>query len=88
MKRHCLVVGAHPIPSGATPAWVLKSVAASSVSDAQAVGEQSSGKIHDSLYEHWNGTAWPVVSGALPALAVSADGPSDSTGEPVLLSHS
>jgi hypothetical protein len=53
-----------PTPSGSTPAWVLKSVAASSTSDAWAVGEQSAGtKIHDSLYEHWNGTAWSVVTG-------------------------
>ncbi len=107
-----------PTPSGSTPEWALKSVAASSASDAWAVGEQSSGKIHDSLYEHWNGTAWSVaagpnegilnavldfspanawafadfsvlhwngttwsvVSGALPALAVSADGPDDIWG--------
>src|ERR1035438_4889659 len=52
-----------PTPSGSTPDWVLESVAASSASDAWAVGEQSSGKIHDSLYEHWNGTAWSVVTG-------------------------
>jgi hypothetical protein len=53
-----------PTPSGSTPNWLLKSVAASSASDAWAVGEQSSGtKIHDSLYEHWNGTAWSVVAG-------------------------
>ena len=53
-----------PTPSGSTPDWVFKSVAASSTSDAWAVGEQSSGtKIHDSLYEHWNGTAWSVVAG-------------------------
>ena len=70
-----------PTPSGSTPEWTLKSVAASSASDAWAVGEQAAGtKIHDSLYEHWNGTAWSVVSGALPALAVSADGPSDIWG--------
>jgi hypothetical protein len=107
-----------PAPSGSTPEWALKSVAASSTSDAWAVGEQSSGKTHDSLYEHWNGTAWSVVagpnegilnavldfgpanawafadfsvlhwngtawsvaSGALPALAVSADGPNDIWG--------
>jgi len=29
---------------------------------------------------HWNGTAWSVVSGALPALGVSADGPDDIWG--------
>jgi len=53
-----------PAPSGSTPNWLFKSVAASSASDAWAVGEQSSGtKIHDSLYEHWNGTAWSVVAG-------------------------
>jgi hypothetical protein len=53
-----------PTPSGSTPNWLFKSVAASSASDAWAVGEQSSGtKIHDSLYEHWNGTAWSVVTG-------------------------
>ena len=53
-----------PTPSGSTPEWALKSVAASSASDTWAVGEQSSGtKIHDSLYEHWNGTAWSVVAG-------------------------
>jgi hypothetical protein len=108
-----------PTPSGSTPDWSFKSVAASSASDAWAVGEQVAGtKIHDSLYEHWNGTAWSVVSGpnegvlnavldfsptnawafadfsvlhwkgtkwsvvsgALPALAVSADGPSDIWG--------
>jgi hypothetical protein len=44
-----------PTPSGSTPNWVLESVAASSASDAWAVGVQSSGtKIHDSLYEHWS----------------------------------
>jgi hypothetical protein len=108
-----------PKPSGSTPNWLLKSVAANSASDAWAVGEQSAGtKIHDSLYEHWNGTAWSVVSGpnegvlnavvdfspanawafadfsvlhwngtawsvvpgALPALGVSADSPSDIWG--------
>jgi hypothetical protein len=108
-----------PTPSGSTPNWALKSVAASSASDAWAVGVQSSGtKIHDSLFEHWNGTAWSVVAGpnegvlnavldfsptnawafadfsvlhwdgtawsvvtgALPALAVSADGPNDIWG--------
>jgi hypothetical protein len=53
-----------PTPSGSTPDWAFKSVAASSTSDAWAVGEQSAGtKIHDSLYEHWNGTAWSVVAG-------------------------
>ena len=53
-----------PTPSGSTPDWVFKSVAASSASDAWAVGEQVAGtKIHDSLYEHWNGTAWSVVVG-------------------------
>jgi hypothetical protein len=53
-----------PTPSGSTPEWGFESVAASSTSDAWAVGEQSSGtKIHDSLYEHWNGTAWSVVTG-------------------------
>jgi hypothetical protein len=53
-----------PTPSGSTPDWGFESVAASSTSDAWAVGEQSAGtKIHDSLYEHWNGTAWSVVSG-------------------------
>jgi len=53
-----------PTPSGSTPNWLFKSVAASSASDAWAVGEQSAGtKIHDSLYEHWNGTAWSVVAG-------------------------
>jgi hypothetical protein len=53
-----------PAPSGSTPDWAFKSVAASSAGDAWAVGEQSAGtKIHDSLYEHWNGTAWSVVAG-------------------------
>jgi hypothetical protein len=53
-----------PTPSGSTPDWGFYSVAASSTTDAWAVGEQSAGtKIHDSLYEHWNGTAWSVVSG-------------------------
>jgi hypothetical protein len=53
-----------PAPSGSTPDWLFEGVAASSASDAWAVGAQSSGtKIHDSLYEHWNGTAWSVVSG-------------------------
>ena len=53
-----------PAPSGSTPDWAFKSVAASSASDAWAVGVQSSGtKIHNSLYEHWNGTAWSVVAG-------------------------
>jgi hypothetical protein len=53
-----------PAPSGSTPEWLFKGVGASSASDAWAVGEQSSGtKIHDSLYEHWNGTAWSVVTG-------------------------
>ena len=72
---------ATPTPSGSTPNWAFKSVAASSASDAWAVGVQSAGtKIHNSLIEHWNGTAWSVVSGALPALAVSADGPTDIWG--------
>jgi len=53
-----------PTPSGSTPNWLFKSVAASSASDAWAVGEQSSGtKIHHSLYEHWNGATWSVVTG-------------------------
>jgi hypothetical protein len=53
-----------PTPSGSTPDWGFYSVAASSTTDAWAVGEQSAGtKIHDSLYEHWNGTSWSVVSG-------------------------
>jgi len=53
-----------PAPSGSTPDWAFESVAASSASDAWAVGQQSAGtKIHDSLYEHWNGTAWSVVTG-------------------------
>jgi hypothetical protein len=52
-----------PAPSGSTPDWALKSVAASSTSDAWAVGEQSDGRTHDSLYEHWNGSAWSVVTG-------------------------
>ncbi len=54
---------ATPTPSGSTPDWVFESVAASSTSDAWAVGEQSLGKTHDSLYEHWNGTAWSAVTG-------------------------
>jgi hypothetical protein len=70
-----------PTPSGSAPDWSFKSVAASSATDAWAVGEQVAGtKIHDSLYEHWNGTAWSVVSGAYPALSVSADGPNDIWG--------
>jgi len=53
-----------PTPSGSTPNWSFASVAASSASDAWAVGEQTAGtKIRDSLYEHWNGTAWSVVTG-------------------------
>ena len=53
-----------PTPSGSTPNWTLKSVAASSASDAWAVGVQVAGtKIHTSLYEHRNGTAWSVVAG-------------------------
>jgi hypothetical protein len=53
-----------PTPSGSTPDWGFESVAASSTSNAWAVGEQSAGtKVHHSLYEHWNGTAWSVVSG-------------------------
>jgi hypothetical protein len=53
-----------PTPSGSTPDWALESVAASGASDAWAVGVQSAGtKIHDSLFEHWNGTAWSVVTG-------------------------
>jgi hypothetical protein len=53
-----------PAPSGSTPNWAFESVAASSTSDAWAVGEQSAGtKIHDSLFEHWNGTAWSAVAG-------------------------
>ena len=53
-----------PTPSGSTPNWRLTSVAASSASDAWAVGVQAAGtKIHNSLYEHWNGTAWSVVAG-------------------------
>ena len=64
LERHRLVVGAHPHAVGQHPGLGFKSVAASSASDAWAVGEQSSGtKIHDSLYEHWNGTAWSVVAG-------------------------
>ena len=70
-----------PAPSGSTPNWAFESVAASSTSDAWAVGVQSSGtKIHNSLFEHWNGAAWSVVSGALPALRVSTDGPNDIWG--------
>ncbi|HEY6278917.1 MAG TPA: hypothetical protein VIX86_21615 [Streptosporangiaceae bacterium] len=111
-----------PTPSGSTPNWAFASVAASSASDAWAVGEQRSSCYRrcslPSLYEHWNGTAWSVVagpnegplnavldfsptnawafadfvvlhwngtawsvvSGALPALAVSADGPNDIWG--------
>ena len=53
-----------PAPSGSTPNWAFESVAASSTSDAWAVGVQSSGtKIHNSLFEHWNGAAWSVVTG-------------------------
>jgi hypothetical protein len=53
-----------PTPSGSAPKWSFASVAASSASDAWAVGEQAAGtKIHDSLFEHWNGTAWSVVAG-------------------------
>jgi hypothetical protein len=53
-----------PTPSGSTPDWMFKAVAASSASDAWAVGQQAAGtKIHDSLYEHWNGTSWSVVTG-------------------------
>jgi hypothetical protein len=52
-----------PAPSGSFPDWEFLGVGASSTSDAWAVGEQSAGKTHDSLYEHWNGTAWSVVSG-------------------------
>ena len=94
-----------PAPSGSTPVWALKSVAASSASDAWAVGEQSSGtKIHDSLYEHWNGTAWSVVAGpnegilndSSVSIGSAASSPShvwlfgtdDTTGEPMILSHS
>jgi hypothetical protein len=53
-----------PTPSGSTPNWAFESVAASRASDAWAVGVQSAGtKIHDSLFEHWNGTAWSAVAG-------------------------
>lgn len=53
-----------PAPSGSAPDWTLKSVAASGASDAWAVGVQAAGrKVHHSLFEHWNGTAWSVVAG-------------------------
>ncbi|MBV8927805.1 MAG: hypothetical protein JO152_01600, partial [Mycobacteriaceae bacterium] len=53
-----------PTPSGSAPNWSFSSVAASSANDAWAVGVQTAGtKIHHSLFEHWNGTAWSVVAG-------------------------
>jgi hypothetical protein len=62
-----------PTPSGSTPNWAFTSVAASSASDAWAVGVQSAGtKIHDSLFEHWNGTAWSVVTGPNEGILTAA----------------
>jgi hypothetical protein len=53
-----------PKPSGTASNWEFESVAAGSASNAWAVGVRTAGtKVHDSLYEHWNGTAWSVVTG-------------------------
>jgi hypothetical protein len=52
-----------PAPSGSYPDWEFTDVAASSTTDAWAVGVELDGRLTNSLYEHWNGTAWSVVSG-------------------------
>ena len=53
-----------PTPTSGTGSWYLESVAASSATDAWAVGQDVvSPRQKLSLYEHWNGTAWSVVAG-------------------------
>jgi hypothetical protein len=48
------------------PTYTLTSVAAVSATDAWAVGQVSSGAPTDTLIEHWNGTAWSVVTSPTP----------------------
>jgi hypothetical protein len=52
-----------PAPSGSYPDWEFTDVAASSATDAWAVGEEYIGRDTNSLYEHWNGTTWSAVAG-------------------------
>jgi hypothetical protein len=50
------------------PTYTLTSVTALSSTDAWAVGQVSAGAPTDVLIEHWNGTAWSVVTSPTPGL--------------------
>src|SRR5215472_15835744 len=52
-----------PSPGGPTGNSLLQAVAATSASNAWAVGASSAG----ALIEHWNGTAWTQVPSPVPA---------------------
>src|SRR5581483_10782914 len=45
---------------------ILTAVAATSVSDAWAVGDANLGYTPQTLIEHWNGSAWSVVNSTNP----------------------
>jgi hypothetical protein len=70
-----------PAPTAGTGSWYLQSIAASSSTDAWAVGQDVvSPRQKLSLYEHWNGAAWSVVSGPNegPLTSVLDFGPTDA----------
>ncbi len=57
---------ASPNPGGSSRDNVLAAVAATSASNAWAVGYYSNGTANQSLIEHWNGTAWTQVPSPNP----------------------
>src|SRR5215467_1175377 len=55
-----------PNPGGPTGSNYLFGVAATSVTDAWAVGTYANGSVPDNLIEHWNGTRWARVPSPSP----------------------
>jgi hypothetical protein len=57
---------ASPNPGGSANAASFAAVAATSATDAWAVGDYCNGSAFKTLIEHWNGTAWKQVASPSP----------------------
>lgn len=63
-----------PNPSGPVIEMILDGAAATSVSNAWAVGDYSTGTIQQTIILRWNGTAWNLVPNPSPGQQPSLSG--------------
>lgn len=62
----CVTWSGTPAASPGTPDTALLATTVLSPCDAWAVGWQSSGGVHQTLIEHWDGASWTVTSSPSP----------------------